>query len=104
MLIFRPALVRHLAGDTVAFDREPATFPAELSRNVASNRAARTMCACAWNQRPGQPPLAHPVLGKSGLLKTLLLPTASSPSRPTVRLVGERWCRCGSFKRAGGER
>ena len=38
MLIFGLPLVRHLAGDTVAFDREPATFPAELSRNVASKQ------------------------------------------------------------------
>jgi molybdopterin molybdotransferase len=73
MLIFGLPLVRHLAGDIVAFDREPATFPAELSRNVASTQGREDHVRVCLEQRSGQPPLAHPVLGKSGLLKTLLL-------------------------------
>ena len=66
-------LTAHLAGDAQAFDRPPRTFPAELSRNVASKQGREDHVRVRLEPRPGQPPLAHPVLGKSGLLKTLLL-------------------------------
>jgi len=73
MLVFGMPLTAHLAGDAQAFDRPPRTFPAELSRNVASKQGREDHVRVRLEPRPGQPPLAHPVLGKSGLLKTLLL-------------------------------
>lgn len=73
MQVFGLPLVRHLAGDAAAFDRPPLTFPAELSRNVASKQGREDHVRVRLESRPGRPPLAHPVLGKSGLLRTLLL-------------------------------
>lgn len=73
MLVFGVPLVGHLSGDTAAFDRPPRTFPAVLSRNVASKQGREDHLRVRLEYREGQPPLAHPVLGKSGLLKTLLL-------------------------------
>jgi len=73
MLAFGVPLLAHLAGDPAAFDRSPRTFPAELSRNVASKQGREDHVRVRLEARPGQLPLAHPVLGKSGLLKTLLL-------------------------------
>jgi molybdopterin molybdotransferase len=73
MQVFGLPLVGHLAGDAAAFDRPPRTFPAELSRNVASKQGREDHVRVRLEPRPGLPPLAHPVLGKSGLLKTLLL-------------------------------
>ncbi|HML63138.1 MAG TPA: molybdopterin-binding protein, partial [Solidesulfovibrio sp.] len=73
MLAFGVPLLAHLAGDPAAFDRPPRTFPAELSRNVASKQGREDHVRVRLETRPGQLPLAHPVLGKSGLLKTLLL-------------------------------
>ncbi len=73
MLVFGMPLVRHLAGDPAAFDRAPRTFPAVLARNVASKQGREDHVRVRLEHRPGQPPLAHPVLGKSGLLKTMLM-------------------------------
>lgn len=73
MLVFGLPLLAHLAGDARAFDRPPQTFPALLSRNVASRQGREDHVRVRLESRPGQMPLAHPVLGKSGLLKTLLL-------------------------------
>ena len=73
MLVFGMPLAAHLAGDAQAFDRPPRTFPAELSRNVASKQGRQDHVRVRLEARPGELPLAHPVLGKSGLLKTLLL-------------------------------
>ena len=73
MLVFGLPLVARLAGDTAAFDRAPRTFPAVLSRNIASKQGREDHVRVRLETRPGEPPLAHPVLGKSGLLKTLLL-------------------------------
>jgi len=73
LLVFGLPLVRHLAGDIDAFDRKPQTFPAILSRNVASKQGREDHVRVRLEPRPGALPLAHPVLGKSGLLKTLLL-------------------------------
>jgi molybdopterin molybdotransferase len=73
LLVFGIPLVRRLAGDAAAFDRVPQTFPAILARNVASKQGREDHVRVRLESRPGQLPLAHPVLGKSGLLKTLLL-------------------------------
>ncbi len=73
MLAFGLPLMRHLAGDAQAFTRAPLTFPAVLSRNLASKQGREDHVRVRLEERSGQPPLAHPVLGKSGLLKTLLL-------------------------------
>ncbi|EHJ48451.1 molybdenum cofactor synthesis domain protein [Solidesulfovibrio carbinoliphilus subsp. oakridgensis] len=73
LLVFGLPLLAHLAGDTEAFDRPRPAFPALLSRNVASRQGREDHVRVRLEPRPGQIPLAHPVLGKSGLLKTLLL-------------------------------
>ncbi|EMG37345.1 molybdopterin molybdochelatase [Desulfocurvibacter africanus PCS] len=73
MHAFGMPFLRHLAGDTAAFD--PARRPmrqAELARNVASKAGREDYLRVSLQQRPGQPPLALPRLGKSGLLKTML--------------------------------
>jgi len=71
--VFGIPLVERLAGDPEALDRTPRTFPAVLARNIASRQGREDHVRVRLETRPGQPPLAHPVLGKSGLLKTLLL-------------------------------
>jgi molybdopterin molybdotransferase len=66
-------LLRHLQGDPGAFD--PSLRPmvrAELARNVASKPGREDYVRISLEQREGAPPLAHPVLGKSGLLRTML--------------------------------
>ena len=66
-------LVRHLQGDPGAFD--PARRPmrrAELARNVASKPGREDYVRVRLEPRDGQLPLAHPVLGKSGLLRTMV--------------------------------
>ncbi|MYL84666.1 molybdopterin molybdenumtransferase MoeA [Desulfovibrio aerotolerans] len=73
LLIFALPLLAHLAGDPAAFENTPRTFPAQLSRNVASKQGREDHVRVRLEERPGQLPLAHPVLGKSGLLKTLLM-------------------------------
>jgi molybdopterin molybdotransferase len=73
LLLFGLPLLGHLAGDPAAFDRAPRTFPAVLSRNVASKQGREDHVRVRLEPRPGELPLAHPVLGKSGLLKTLLM-------------------------------
>jgi len=73
LLVFALPLLAHLAGDAAAFERKTRTFPAILSRNVASKQGREDHVRVRLEERPGQPPLAHPVLGKSGLLKTLLM-------------------------------
>ncbi|KHK03052.1 molybdopterin molybdotransferase MoeA [Desulfovibrio sp. TomC] len=73
LLIFALPLLAHLAGDPAAFTRTPRTFPAVLSRNIASKQGREDHVRVRLEERPGALPLAHPVLGKSGLLKTLLM-------------------------------
>ncbi|EFL51769.1 molybdenum cofactor synthesis domain protein [Solidesulfovibrio fructosivorans JJ]] len=73
MAVFGAPLLAHLAGDVAAFDRPVRTFPAILSRNIASKQGREDHVRVRLEPRPGELPLAHPVLGKSGLLKTLLL-------------------------------
>ncbi|MGE4552678.1 MAG: gephyrin-like molybdotransferase Glp [Desulfovibrionaceae bacterium] len=66
-------LIRHLAGDPRAFTapRRPLRR-AELARNQASKPGREDFVRVALAERAGRPPLATPVTGKSGLLRTLL--------------------------------
>jgi molybdopterin molybdotransferase len=64
--------LRHLAGQPSALTAAPPPFVAELSRNIAGRPGREDFVRVRLEARPGLPPLAHPVLGKSGLLKTLL--------------------------------
>ncbi|OLN24361.1 Molybdopterin biosynthesis protein MoeA [Desulfovibrio sp. DV] len=73
LLIFALPLLAHLSGDPAAFDRTPRTFPAVLSRNIASKQGREDHVRVRLEYRSDALPLAHPVLGKSGLLKTLLM-------------------------------
>ncbi|OGR37948.1 MAG: hypothetical protein A2051_02275 [Desulfovibrionales bacterium GWA2_65_9] len=70
-VLIKPFL-RHLAGDGSALSAAPPAFVAELSRNIASRPGREDFVRVRLEARPGAVPLAHPVLGKSGLLKTLL--------------------------------
>jgi len=66
-------LLRHLQGDGAAFapDRRPMVR-AELARNVASKPGREDYVRIRLEPRQNALPLAHPVLGKSGLLRTML--------------------------------
>jgi len=66
-------LIRHLQGDPAAFDetRRP-THPAVLARNVPSKPGREDYIRIKIEPRDGKLPLAHPVLGKSGLLRTMI--------------------------------
>jgi molybdopterin molybdotransferase len=64
--------LRHLSGRLDALCAPPPSFVAELARNVAGRPGREDFVRVRLEARPGLPPLAHPVLGKSGLLKTLL--------------------------------
>lgn len=66
-------LVRHLQSDPGAFS--PVRRPlrrAELARNVASKPGREDYVRIRLEEREGLLPLAHPVLGKSGLLRTIV--------------------------------
>lgn len=66
-------LIRHLQGDPGAFDDTRRTGrKAVLSRNVASKPGREDYVRIRLEERDGEPPLAHPVLGKSGLLRTIV--------------------------------
>lgn len=73
-------LIRHLQGDASAFDttRRPMR-KAVLSRNVPSKPGREDYVRIRLEEREGEPPIAHPVLGKSGLLRTMVLADALSP-------------------------
>lgn len=64
--------LRHLSGRSEALSASPPPFVAELARNIAGRPGREDFVRVRLEARPGLPPLAHPVLGKSGLLKTLL--------------------------------
>jgi len=64
--------LRHLSGRAEALSASPPPFVAELARNIAGRPGREDFVRVRLEARAGQPPLAHPVLGKSGLLKTLL--------------------------------
>jgi molybdopterin molybdotransferase len=73
MLVLGLPLLRHLAGDGRAFD--PARRPlrrAVLARNVASKPGREDYVRVRLDDREDDLPLAHPVLGRSGLLRTLV--------------------------------
>lgn len=66
-------LIRHLQGDKNAFEttRRPMRT-AILSRNVPSKPGREDYIRIKLEERENNPPLAHPVLGKSGLLRTIV--------------------------------
>ena len=70
-MLFRS--IRHLQGDSKAFDatRRPVR-KAELARNLASKPGREDYVRIRLEERDNAPPLAHPVLGKSGLLRTIV--------------------------------
>ncbi|MBU1040902.1 MAG: molybdopterin molybdotransferase MoeA [Proteobacteria bacterium] len=81
MAVLVKPFLRHLAGDATALSAlstlpplsvGPPLFMAELARNIASRPGREDFVRVRLEARPGSVPLAHPVLGKSGLLKTLL--------------------------------
>ena len=73
MLVLVQPFLRHLMGDARAFDRSRRVLrPAELARNLASKPGREDYVRVRLEEREGRPPLAHPLPGKSGLLKTLL--------------------------------
>nr|WP_321513706.1 gephyrin-like molybdotransferase Glp [uncultured Pseudodesulfovibrio sp.] len=66
-------LIRHLQGDDSGFTTiNRNKRKAELARNVASKPGREDYIRIRLEERDGQPPLAHPVLGKSGLLRTIV--------------------------------
>lgn len=72
MLIFGLPFLARLSGDAGAFSRKPPSVAAELSRNIASKPGREDHVRVRLEERDGLAPLAHPVLGKSGLLRTML--------------------------------
>jgi len=64
--------LRHLQGDAVAFERLGPVVVAALARNLPSARGREDFIRVRLQHRPGQVPLAHPLLGKSGLLSTMV--------------------------------
>jgi molybdopterin molybdotransferase len=66
-------LIRHLQGEADAFSELLRPMrTAELARNLASKPGREDYIRIRLEERGGQPPLAHPVLGKSGLLRTIV--------------------------------
>ncbi|BCS88217.1 molybdopterin molybdotransferase MoeA [Pseudodesulfovibrio sediminis] len=66
-------LIRHLQGDATTFlDTRRPLRKAELARNVASKPGREDYVRIRLEEREDQLPLAHPVLGKSGLLRTIV--------------------------------
>ncbi len=72
MILFGRPLVERLMGDPQALTRTPFTFPATLARNLASKPGREDHVRVRLEHVGDELPLAHPVLGRSGLLKTLL--------------------------------
>jgi molybdopterin molybdotransferase len=72
LTLFGKPLVRRLMGDPLALTRKPFTFPATLARNLASKPGREDHVRVRLEYADGDIPLAHPVLGRSGLLKTLV--------------------------------
>ena len=71
MLVFGCPFLAHLAGDAAAFSRPRPWTSAKLARNVASRQGREDFIRVRLSESAGAT-VAHPVLGKSGLLKTLL--------------------------------
>jgi len=72
MTVLVKPFLRRLAGRPDALNEAAPPFVAELARNIAGRPGREDFVRVRLEPRAGQPPLAHPVLGKSGLLKTLL--------------------------------
>ncbi len=73
-LVLVRSLIRRLAGEaeTADLDRWPS-LPARLARNLASRQGREDYVRVRLEpSSPGDLPLAVPVFGKSGLLKTML--------------------------------
>lgn len=74
MLVFGAPLLAHLSGDAAAFDETLRPLRrAELAANLASSKGREDYVRVRLEPRSGQLPLAIPVTGKSGLLRTMLL-------------------------------
>lgn len=71
MLVLGLPLLRGLEGDARAF-APSLRLRAELARNIASKQGREDYIRVRLEARPGALPLAHPVPGRSGLLRTLL--------------------------------
>ncbi|MFP5223700.1 MAG: gephyrin-like molybdotransferase Glp [Acidobacteriota bacterium] len=72
MFVFGCPFLSHLAGDTEAFTRLRPEIQAVLSRNVASRQGREDFVRVRLEENGAGQPKAVPVLGKSGLLKTLV--------------------------------
>ena len=72
MFVFGRPFLAHLAGDPQAFDQPRPGFPAFLSRNLASCHGRDDYVRVRLTRPQGRQLLATPILGQSGLLKTLI--------------------------------
>jgi molybdopterin molybdotransferase len=73
MTVLGQPFLRHLAGDLEAFaERLRPLRRASLARNLESRQGREDFVRVRLEPADGDLPLARPVLGKSGLLRTLL--------------------------------
>lgn len=73
MLTLIMPFIRHLSGEDNAFSEKLRSGKiAELSRNTPSKQGREDFIRVGLEYRDNEIPLAHPKLGKSGLLKTML--------------------------------
>lgn len=72
MFLFGCPFLGFLAGDLRAFERPRPAVQARLARNVASRQGREDWVRARLTQGDGPLPDATPVLGKSGLIKTLV--------------------------------
>jgi len=72
MFLFGCPFLAHLAGDLRAFERPRPSVRARLARNVASRQGREDWVRARLAPSGGPLPDATPVLGKSGLVKTLV--------------------------------
>lgn len=72
MTVLGQPFIRHLSGQIAPFDQQAwPQCQAQLARNVASQQGREDYVRVRLEYREGQPPLAVPILGLSGLLHTL---------------------------------
>ncbi|SKA95616.1 molybdopterin molybdotransferase [Paucidesulfovibrio gracilis DSM 16080] len=72
MLMLGLPLLRSLEADADAATPERFPVRAELTRNIASRQGREDFIRVRLEPRPDDLPLAHPVPGRSGLMRTLL--------------------------------
>lgn len=73
MTVLGQPFIHHLAGDRRAFDEVLRPLRrARVSRNLESRQGREDYVRVRLEAVTGALPLAHPVIGKSGLLRTLL--------------------------------